>query len=109
MNNTGKKFGGRKAGVKNKELTDVRAKFQLLIDNNIDALQSDLDCLKPLDRVKVIIDLAKFCIPTLKAIDSIDTAKTTIREPITFRVIENKDQRELMEKEIRLQIANENK
>jgi hypothetical protein len=89
-NNTGFKFGGRKLGVKNKDLTDVRAKFQLLIDNNIDALQSDLDCLKPLDRVRVIIDLAKFCIPTLKAIDCIDTNDKE-REPvvITFKVVDS--------------------
>ena len=90
MNNTGKKFGGRKPGVKNKELTDVRAKFQLLIDNNIDALQSDLDCLKPLDRIKAIIELSKFCLPTLKAIDSIDTNDKE-REPvvITFKVVDS--------------------
>jgi len=89
-NLTGQKFGGRKAGVKNKDLTDVRAKFQLLIDNNIDALQSDLDCLKPLDRIKAIIELSKFCLPTLKAIDSIDTNDKE-REPvvITFKVVDS--------------------
>jgi hypothetical protein len=95
MNNTGQKFGGRKFGSKNKELTDVRAKFQLLIDNNIDALQSDLDCLKPLDRIKVIIDLAKFCIPTLKAIDSIDTNDKERISPVIIQFVDKNGTRDL--------------
>ena len=95
MNNTGKKFGGRKPGVKNKELTDVRAKFQLLIDNNIDALQSDLDCLKPLDRIKAIIELSKFCLPTLKAIDFTDTNDKERISPVIIQFVDKDGTRDL--------------
>jgi hypothetical protein len=96
MNNTGKKFGGRKSGSKNKDLTDVRAKFQLLIENNIDALQSDLDCLKPLDRIKVIMDLAKFCIPTLKAIDFTDTNDKERISPVIIQFVDKDGTRDLL-------------
>lgn len=96
MNNTGLKFGGRKPGIKNKDLTDVRAKFQLLIENNIDALQSDLDCLKPLDRIKVIMDLAKFCIPTLKAIDFTDTNDKERISPVIIQFVDKDGTRDLL-------------
>jgi hypothetical protein len=69
MNNTKQKFGKRKKNTPNKDKTNVRAKFQLLVENNIATLQSDLDSLKPIDRAKAIIDLSKFVLPTLKAID----------------------------------------
>jgi hypothetical protein len=95
MNNTGKKFGGRKPGVKNKELTDVRAKFQLLIDNNIDTLQSDLDCLKPLDRIKAIIELSKFCLPTLKAIDFTDNNDKERVSPVIIQFVDKDGTRDL--------------
>jgi hypothetical protein len=73
MNNTGKKFGGRKAGVQNKDKTNLRAIFELLVENNIEALQEDLNSLKPLDRIKAIIELSKFVLPTLKAIEHKDS------------------------------------
>ncbi|MFI0429217.1 hypothetical protein [Mariniflexile sp. HMF6888] len=68
-NNTGQKFGGRKKGTANKNTSEIRQKFQTLIENNIDVLQSDLDSLKPIERLKTIIDLGKFILPTLKAVE----------------------------------------
>ena len=94
MNNTGQKFGGRKSGTSNKDKTNIRTTFQLLVENNLDAIQSDLDCLKPFDRVKVIIDLAKFVLPTLKAIDFSDSNNKERISPvvINFKVIEPKNE-----------------
>ncbi|MDA9069190.1 hypothetical protein N8258_01275 [Algibacter sp.] len=66
-NTTGKKYGGRNKGTPNKLTTDIRQKFSLLVDKNLDRLQDDLDTLEPRDRLKIIIELSKFILPTLKA------------------------------------------
>lgn len=71
----GLKTGGRKAGTPNKDVKELTQNVQLLVENNIDKLQDDLDKLKPVDRVKAITELAKFVLPTLKAVE-LDTAET---------------------------------
>ncbi|WP_308991671.1 hypothetical protein QLS71_007395 [Mariniflexile litorale] len=68
-NNTGQKFGGRTKGTANKHSNEIRQKFQSLIEDNLEVLQADLNKLKPFERVKVIIELGKFVMPTLKAIE----------------------------------------
>jgi hypothetical protein len=57
---------GRKNGSQNKTTQDIRAKYQELIENNFDQLVDDLKTLKASERVKAIIDLSKFVLPTLK-------------------------------------------
>ena len=64
------KLGTRK-GVPNRINHEVRKSFQLLVENNLERLQSDLDELEPKDRIKLILDMAKFILPTLQAV-SID-------------------------------------
>ncbi|SFZ90349.1 hypothetical protein SAMN05428642_101884 [Flaviramulus basaltis] len=76
-NNTGQKFGGRKKGTANKNTLEIRRKFQTLVENNLEVLQADLDKLKPVERVKIIIELGKFVLPTLKAIE----VQTDIKQP----------------------------
>ena len=66
-NTTGKKYGGREKGTPNKITIEIREKFTLLVDNNIDRLQEDIDKLAPKDRIKILIELSKFVLPTLKA------------------------------------------
>lgn len=68
-NTTGKKFGGRKKGTPNKTTEEIRENFQLLVSNNLEQLEEDLNELEPEKRVKMIIELSKFVIPTLKATD----------------------------------------
>ena len=63
------KTGGRKAGTPNKITKDLREKFKLLIEDNVDKLQNDIEQLEPKDRIKVLIDLSKFVLPTLRATD----------------------------------------
>jgi len=46
---------------------EIRERITLLIDNNMDKLQKDMDELEPKDRIKSIIDLLKFVVPTLKS------------------------------------------
>lgn len=66
-NTTGKKFGGRKKGTPNKTTEEIRERFQLLISDNLEKLKEDLDALDPDKRLKYVIELSKFVIPTLKA------------------------------------------
>lgn len=64
---TGTKTGGRKVGTPNKVTNELREKFTLLLEDNIDKLQSDLDLLEPKDRLKTLLEISKFVIPTLKS------------------------------------------
>ena len=68
-NTTGKKFGGRKKGTPNKTTEEIREAFQLLISDNLEKLEEDLNELEPEKRLKYVIELSKFVIPTLKATD----------------------------------------
>jgi hypothetical protein len=63
----GTKTGGRIKGTPNKTTAEIREQFQLLIENNLTALENDLKELEPKDRIKAILDLSKFVLPTLKA------------------------------------------
>ena len=61
------KTGGRKPGTKNKECSEIRNSFQELINGSLDKLKEDLESLEPKDRIKAVLDLSKFVLPTLKA------------------------------------------
>lgn len=85
-NNTGQKFGGRTKGVLNKDTAEIRNSFQLLIEDNLKQLEQDLKALEPKDRVKAILDLSKFVIPTMRATELNDISERSI-EPVTFKII----------------------
>ena len=68
----GVKVGGRVKGVPNKDSLPIRATFQSLVECNLEQLKLDVATLKPSERIRAIIELAKFCIPTLKAVDFVD-------------------------------------
>ena len=63
----GVKTGGRTAGAVNKTTTEIREHYQNLVSNNLEQLDNDLKSLEPLQRLKMIIELSKFVVPTLKA------------------------------------------
>ena len=75
------KLSSRK-GVPNRTTQQVRKAFQLIIDDNLEQMQSDLDALTPRDRLRFIIDLSKFILPQLQAVSIED-----LREKDEFRVI----------------------
>lgn len=75
------KLSSRK-GVPNRTTQQVRKAFQLLIDDNLEQMQSDLDALTPRDRLRFIIDLSKFILPQLQAVSIED-----LRDKDEFRVI----------------------
>ena len=75
--NKKEKTGGRAKGTPNKTTAQIRNEFQILISNNIEVLQNDIEALDPLQRIKTLIELSKFVLPTLKAVEvtEIDTDK----------------------------------
>jgi len=78
------KKGGRVKGTPNKETQSIRDSFKLLVENNLQTLQEDFDKLNEAERIKYTIELAKFCLPTLKAIEMSGEINTTQRQPIVF-------------------------
>jgi len=60
---------GRPKGTPNKTTTEIKERFQLLLENNIDRLQSDFDKLQPNERIRYFLDLASFVVPKQKAIE----------------------------------------
>ena len=63
----GVKTGGRTKRTANKTTAEIRERFQNLVSNNLTQLDSDIKSLEPLQRLKMIIELSKFVVPTLKA------------------------------------------
>lgn len=63
---------GRTPGAVNIITREVRKSYQNLIENNMDKLQDDLDRLEPKDRLKILIELSKFVVPQLRAIELTD-------------------------------------
>jgi hypothetical protein len=82
----GKKTGGRTAGVVNKTTTEIREHFQNLVSSNLEQLNEDLKSLEPLQRLKMIIELSKFVVPTLKATE-LTTSEDNGFKPIEVRYI----------------------
>jgi hypothetical protein len=59
---------GRTTG--NKSNTRIKESFAELVENNLDRLQSDLDQLESKDRLRFIIDLAAYCIPKMRSVET---------------------------------------
>jgi|TARA_B110000305_G_scaffold96247_1_gene108459 hypothetical protein len=58
--------------TKGEPLTNQRkslSEVSMLLENNIDTVQSDLDEMQPRDRVNALFQFMKFIIPTQKAIE----------------------------------------
>ncbi|WP_242120954.1 hypothetical protein [Aestuariivivens sediminicola] len=93
----GKKTGGRTKGTPNKITKEIREYFQNLIVSNIDILEQDLRSLEPLQRLKMIIELSKFVVPTLKATDLSlkDEDEDNFNEIVVKRIIMNSDDKRI--------------
>ena len=75
---------GRKAGEPNKVTAKVRETFATLLENNLDSLQSDIDDLKPNERIKVLLDLATFIIPKMRSVEVSQQEQEQLK-PIVFK------------------------
>lgn len=65
----GNSAGGRTTGSRNKATQKIRETFLHFIEDNLPKLQKDFDQLDPKDRFKVLLDMGKFVLPTLKAVE----------------------------------------
>ena len=75
---------GRPKGTPNKITAELREQFKQLLENNLDKMQNDIDQLDSKDRLKVMLELSKFVIPTLKATEFKQDIGHTI-EPTIFQ------------------------
>jgi hypothetical protein len=86
----GIKTGGRTIGTPNKTTSEIREHFQNLIAENLEQLKDDLKELEPMQRLKMIIELSKFVVPTLKATDlSLNGNEEKFNEIVITRIIKN--------------------
>ena len=81
----GVKTGGRTAGAVNKTTAEIREHYQYLVSNNLEQLNEDLKSIAPLHRIKLIIELSKFVVPTLKATELIAGTENGFK-PITIKI-----------------------
>lgn len=84
---TGLKTGGCTAGTVNKTTAEIREQYQKLVSNNLEQLDNDLKSLEPLQRLKMIIELSKFVVPTLRATELTATKENRFN-PITISFLE---------------------
>ena len=68
MNNTGKKFGGRKKGTPNKLTAEVKEKIKDLLDGAIDSI--DLSECTTAERIRLIEIGLRYTLPTMKQIEN---------------------------------------
>ena len=59
---------GRPKGSKNRNTEKIREAYQNLIEGRLDSLNEDLDLMEPRERVKAIIDLSKYVLPTMQSV-----------------------------------------
>jgi len=100
MDKDGKKTGGRQKGTPNKDTKDIRAMFKSLVENNLSGLQKDIDGLKGPEKVKYTLEMAKFCIPTLKSIDYKGDVEVTAKRKITFVDKSQIQPQQILEKQV---------
>jgi hypothetical protein len=65
----GTRQNGRTPGTQNKTTKEVRELFKELLESNFETIEQDLQQLEPKDRINIILQLAKFVIPTLRAVE----------------------------------------
>ena len=60
---------GRPRGAKGKAPKSLQERVKLLVDKNLDQLQSDLEALTPAERVKALTRLIEFVLPKRQAVE----------------------------------------
>ena len=67
MNNTGKKFGGRKKGVPNKLTSEIRDRISVLVSGTMDSI--DISRFTNSEKIKLLQVLCQYIIPKLQSSD----------------------------------------
>jgi hypothetical protein len=77
---------GRVAGVPNKLTAIARESFNELLNGNLERIQADLDKIKrPEIRVRLILELAQFCLPKLKSVELNDISDKEKIQPLIIQ------------------------
>lgn len=82
----GVRQNGRVKGQLNKTSSDVKKIYLQILTNNIDKIQSDLDNLEPLNRIKILIQLSEFILPKMRSVDVIADIETTNIQPLIINL-----------------------
>lgn len=66
---SGKEAGknSSRKGISNKKTAKIRDKIVLILENNISDLESDLNSLRPKERLEILLKLMTFVLPKVKA------------------------------------------
>ena len=86
MNNTGRKFVGRKKGVPNKITSEIRDKIQVLISGTMDSI--DISTFTKMEKIKLLQVLCQYIIPKLQATD-FQLGSTDQPSAVTIKFIDN--------------------
>lgn len=62
-NNTGKKYGGRKAGTPNRLTRELRAALKNILHQEIEMLPENFSKLEPKDRLELLAKLLPYALP----------------------------------------------
>ena len=108
MNNTGKKYGGRKKGTPNKITSEIRDQISVLISGTISSI--DVTTLTQVEKVKLLGALCHYVLPRLKSADyQIGTPEGQSAVTIQFVDSNGKDISDQKQDEIKhLQTLDEN-
>ena len=86
------RLGGRQKGTENKLTKETRSLINSIVQDNLSNFQKDLDSLNPRDRVNAILQLLKFNLPTLKAVEvTNDTSNNNNINPVIIQFNAERD------------------
>lgn len=80
------KSGGRKLGTPNILTNELRQNIATLLNNNLVKMQTDINALQPLNRLNILIELYKLCLPRM--IETNESDDTNFN-PITVHIIKD--------------------
>lgn len=66
--------------MKNEKTDGIREQFQNILTDHLEQLTKDLHTLEPKDRIKVLLEISRFVLPTLKSIESKESM--TVEQPL---------------------------
>lgn len=62
------------------EKINIREQLEQILTDNLQALKDDMQTLEPKDRIKCLLEISRFVLPTLKSIESKESLQ--IEQPI---------------------------
>ena len=80
------KTGGRAKGTSNFLTAELRQNIATLLNNNFDKMQTDLNLLQPSNRLNILIELYKLCLPRMIETNEAEDTNFT---PIKVHIIKD--------------------